>query len=147
THLCLFPTRLSSDLNVPVISGNVSMNNQSEGEAIFPTPIIEMVGLFETLEDITANSFQNAGDLVYLIGETDASFGGSEIQKLTSGNYEGQAPTFDLGVEKDRQAALLEAIQKGLVESAEDVSEGGLAVCLAESVIRSENLGTTIELI
>src|SRR5699024_12412190 len=61
-------------------------------------------------------------------------------------NYEGQAPTFDLGVEKDRQAALLEAIQKGLVESAEDVSEGGLAVCLAESVIRSENLGTTIEL-
>ena len=133
-------------LNVPVISGNVSMYNQSEGEAIFPTPIIGMVGLFETLEDITPNSFQNAGDLVYLIGETDASFGGSEIQKLTSGNYEGQAPTFDLGVEKDRQAALLEAIQKGLVESAEDVSEGGLAVCLAESVIRSENLGTTIEL-
>lgn len=133
-------------LNVPVISGNVSMYNQSEGEAIFPTPIIGMVGLFETLEDITPNSFQNAGDLVYLIGETDASFGGSEIQKVTSGNYEGQAPTFDLGVEKDRQAALLEAIQKGLVESAEDVSEGGLAVCLAESVIRSKNLGTTIEL-
>src|SRR5690625_5420666 len=71
-------------LNVPVISGNVSMYNQSEGEAIFPTPIIGMVGLFETLEDITPNSFQNAGDLVYLIGETDASFGGSEIQKVTS---------------------------------------------------------------
>src|SRR5699024_11602684 len=107
-----------------------SMNKETDVKATIPTEIIGMVDLFETLEDITPNSFQNACDLVYLIGETDASFGGSEIQKLTSGNYEGQAPTFDLGVEKDRQAALLEAIQKGLVESAEDVSEGGLAVCL-----------------
>src|SRR5699024_12447569 len=98
-------------LNVPGFSGNVSMYNPSEGEAIFPTPIVGMVGLFETLEDITPNSFQNAGDLVSLIGETDASFGGSDIQKLTSGNYAGQAPTSDLGVENDRQAALLRATQ------------------------------------
>ncbi len=133
-------------LDVPVISGNVSMYNQSEGEAIFPTPIIGMVGLFESLKDITPNSFQNAGDLVYVIGETDATFGGSELQKVVSGKYEGKAPAFDIGVEKNRQANLLKAIQDGLVESAEDVSEGGLAVCLAESVIRAEGLGAKIDL-
>ncbi|HLQ84402.1 MAG TPA: phosphoribosylformylglycinamidine synthase subunit PurL [Pseudogracilibacillus sp.] len=133
-------------LDVPVISGNVSMYNQSEGEAIYPTPIIGMVGLFESLKDITPNSFQNADDLVYLIGDTDATFGGSEIQKVVSGEYSGKAPNIDLDIEKNRQANLLTAIQQGLIESAEDVSEGGLAVCAAESVIRSENLGAELTL-
>lgn len=133
-------------LDVPVISGNVSMYNQSEGEAIFPTPIIGMVGLFESLEDITPNSFQNAGDLIYMIGETNATFGGSELQKVVLGKYEGKAPAFNLGVEKGRQENLLKTIQGGLIESAEDVSEGGLAVCLAESVIRAEGIGAKIDL-
>src|SRR5699024_4997512 len=133
-------------LDVPVISGNVSMYNQSEGEAIYPTPIIGMVGLFESLKDITLNSFHNADDLVYLIGDTYATFGGSEIQKVVSGEYSGKAPNIDLDIEKNRQANLLTAIQQGLIESAEDVSEGGLAVCAAESVIRSENLGAELTL-
>lgn len=133
-------------LDVPVISGNVSMYNQSQGEAIYPTPIIGMVGLFESLEDITPNSFQNAGDLIYMIGETDATFGGSELQKVVLGKYEGKAPAFNLGVEKGRQESLLETIQDGLIESAEDVSEGGLAVCLAESVIRAEGIGAKVDL-
>ncbi|HLR59822.1 MAG TPA: phosphoribosylformylglycinamidine synthase subunit PurL [Pseudogracilibacillus sp.] len=133
-------------LDVPVISGNVSMYNQSQGEAIYPTPIIGMVGLFESLEDITPNSFQNAGDLIYMIGETDATFGGSELQKVVLGKYEGKAPAFNLGVEKGRQESLLETIQDGLIESAEDVSEGGLAVCLAESVIRADGIGAKVDL-
>lgn len=133
-------------LDVPVISGNVSMYNQSEGEPIFPTPIIGMVGLFESLKDITPNSFQNADDLIYVIGETDATFSGSELQKVTLGKYEGKAPKLDLELEKNRQAKLLKAIQEGLVVSAEDVSEGGLGVCLAESVIRAKDLGANVDL-
>src|SRR5699024_12498873 len=117
-----------------------------QGEAIYPTPIIGMVGLFESLEDITPNSFQNAGDLIYMIGETDATFGGSELKKVVLGKYEGKAPAFNVGVEKGRQESLLETIQDGLIESAEDVSEGGLAVCLAESVIRADGIGAKVDL-
>lgn len=133
-------------LDVPVISGNVSMYNQSEGKAIFPTPIIGMVGLFASLKDITPNSFQNSADLIYMIGQTDATFGGSELQKIVENEYSGKAPELDLAVEKSRQDNLLKAIQAGLVESAEDISEGGLAVCLAESVIRADGLGAEVNL-
>src|SRR5699024_2938675 len=77
-------------LDVPVISGNVSMYNQSYGEPIFPTPIIGVVRLFESKEDVTPNSFQNAGDKVIVIGETDATFAGSELQGLLDGKYEGK---------------------------------------------------------
>ncbi len=133
-------------LDVPVISGNVSMYNQSEGKAIFPTPIIGMVGLFASLKDITPNSFQNSGDFIYMIGKTDATFGGSELQKIVENEYTGKAPKLDLAIEKSRQDNLLKAIQAGLVESAEDISEGGLAVCLAESVIRADGLGAEVNL-
>ena len=100
-------------LEIPVISGNVSMYNQSKGEAIFPTPIIGMVGLFESLKHITPNSFQNVGDLIYLIGEAKEEFGGSELQKIVAGKYSGKAPEIDLATEKERQEKLLQAIKAG----------------------------------
>lgn len=131
-------------LEVPVISGNVSMYNQSYGEPIYPTPIIGMVGLIDSKEHITPNSFQEAGDIIYLLGETKAEFGGSELQRLVEGDYSGKAPTIDLHVEKEQQNLLLEAIKLGVIQSAEDLAEGGLAVALAESVIRSENLGANV---
>lgn len=131
-------------LDVPVISGNVSMYNQSHGEPIYPTPIIGMVGLIENLEHVIPNSFQQAGDVIYVIGETKAEFGGSELQRLVSGNYSGKAPEIDLQKEKEQLQMLLEAIQKGLIQSAEDIAEGGLAVTLAESVIRSDGLGANV---
>lgn len=134
------------ELDVPVISGNVSMYNQSHGEPIFPTPIIGVVGLFESLDHITPNSFQNEGDVVYVVGEADHSFGGSEIQHHVDGKYEGKAPHIDLTIEKDRQAKLLQAIKAGVVASAEDIAEGGLAVALAENVIRAEGIGVNITL-
>ena len=133
-------------LEVPVISGNVSMYNQSYGEPIFPTPIIGVVGLFESLDHITPNSFQAAGDHVYVIGETDATFGGSELQQVLTGKYEGKAPAIDLQVEKARQDGLLQAIKAGVIESAEDVAEGGLGVTLAEKVIRANGLGINVTL-
>lgn len=133
-------------LEVPVISGNVSMYNQSYGKPIFPTPIIGVVGLFESLDHITPNSFQAAGDHVYVIGETDATFGGSELQQVLTGKYEGKAPAINLQVEKARQNGLLQAIKAGVIESAEDVAEGGLGVTLAEKVIRANGLGINVTL-
>ncbi|MBP2076559.1 phosphoribosylformylglycinamidine synthase subunit PurL [Oceanobacillus polygoni] len=133
-------------LETPVISGNVSLYNQSKGKSIFPTPIVGMVGLHESLEHITPSFFQRAGDVVYVIGETKAEFGGSELQNVTQGKYEGKAPVIDLDVEAKRQKELLTAIQSGLVQSAHDVAEGGLAVALAESVFSDKGLGTTVEL-
>lgn len=132
-------------LEVPVISGNVSMYNQSDGEPIFPTPIIGIVGLFESLDHVTPNAFQQAGDAVYVVGKAEAAFAGSELQFLLEQKYEGQAPKIDLVVEKDRQAKILQAIQTGLIASAEDVAEGGLAVALAENAIRSNHLGVHVQ--
>ncbi len=132
-------------LDVPVISGNVSMYNQSEGEPIFPTPIIGMVGLFESTDHVTPNAFQQAGDAVFLLGETEAEFAGSELQNIIENSYRGQAPKLDLQTEKTRQTALLKAIQAGIIASAEDVAEGGLAVALAESVIRANGVGADIQ--
>ena len=132
------------ELEVPVISGNVSMYNQSFGEAIFPTPIIGVVGLFESLEHVTPNSFQREGDVVYVIGEADNAFGGSELQHMLLGKYEGKAPEMNLEIERERQTKLLQAIQAGMIESAEDIAEGGLAVALAEKAIRANGVGVHV---
>ena len=131
-------------LETPVISGNVSMYNQSKDEAILPTPIIGMVGLIEHTKYVTPSHFQNNGDLVYLIGETFPEFGGSELQKIIAGKYSGKAPAIDLQVEAKRQNLLATAIREGLVVSAHDLSEGGLAVALAESLFKGQGLGAQV---
>lgn len=133
-------------LDVPVISGNVSMYNQSHGEPIYPTPIIGVVGVIDNLDHITPNALQAAEDIIYVIGEPDASFGGSELQFMLRGKHEGHAPKIDLEVEKERQDILLHAIGEGFIQSAEDLSEGGLGVALAENVIRAKGLGAQIAL-
>src|SRR5699024_6655009 len=121
-------------LETPVVSGNVSLYNQSNGRSIFPTPVVGMVGLIESLEYLTPNFFQEPGDLIYVIGETKAEFGGSELQNVVEGTYQGKAPSIDLQVEAERQKQLLAAIRQNLVQSAHDLAEGGLGVALAESV-------------
>ena len=131
-------------LKTPVIGGNVSLYNETSGEAVYPTPVVGMVGLVKDLDHITTQAFKNAGDLVYLLGETKDEFGGSELQKLTSGKIFGKAPELDLEVEEKNQKAVLKAIQEGLVASAHDLAEGGLAVALAESAIGSEGLGVKV---
>ncbi|SFE81340.1 phosphoribosylformylglycinamidine synthase subunit PurL [Trichococcus pasteurii] len=121
-------------LDTPVISGNVSLYNETDGEAVYPTPMIGMVGLIEDLAHITTQAFKAAGDRIVLIGETKADFNGSELQKMELGKIEGKLMDFDLAVEKENQANVLKAIKAGLIESAHDLSEGGLAVGLMESV-------------
>jgi phosphoribosylformylglycinamidine synthase len=133
-------------LSTPVIGGNVSLYNERSGEAIYPTPTVGMVGLVHDLGHITTQEFKQAGDLVYVIGETKAEFGGSELQKLLNdGRIFGPAPAIDLDVESKRQKQLLSAIQDGLVQSAHDVAEGGFAVAIAEALIGAKGLGANVK--
>ncbi|SDX96578.1 phosphoribosylformylglycinamidine synthase [Evansella caseinilytica] len=119
-------------LETPVIGGNVSLYNETNGEAVYPTPVIGMVGLIEHVDHITRQQFQNEGDAVYLVGEAGDDFGGSELQKMLEGTISGKAPALDLDVEKRRQEEVLTAIQNGTVASAHDLAEGGFLVALAE---------------
>lgn len=132
-------------LETPVIGGNVSLYNETAGVAIYPTPVIGMVGLIEDVDHITTQSFKNAGDVIYLIGETKPEFGGSELQKLVEGDISGKAPTLDLELEKRLQKQLLTAIRSGLVTSAHDVAEGGVSVALAECMTTGE-VGASVTL-
>lgn len=125
-------------LETPVISGNVSLYNESNQQAIFPTPIVGMVGLVENLAHVTTSQFKQAGDAIYLLGETKAEFGGSELQNVLEGRYYGKAPAIDLDVEASNQQAVLASIQQGFIASAHDLAEGGLAVALAESLFGTE---------
>ena len=133
-------------LNAPVIGGNVSLYNERSGVAVYPTPTIGMVGLVEDLAHVTTQEVKAAGDIVYIIGETATEFGGSELQKLINGEISGKAPALDLAVEAARQASILEAIRAGLVQSAHDVSEGGVAVALAEKTFSAQGLGVKVKL-
>ncbi|WP_214779193.1 phosphoribosylformylglycinamidine synthase subunit PurL [Exiguobacterium sp. s22] len=121
-------------LDTPVIGGNVSLYNESNGQAIYPTPVVGMVGLIEKPEHITTSFAKQAGDVVFLLGETKAEFGGSALQMLQDGSVSGHAPTLDLAEERQTQKVLLQAIREGLVTAAHDVSEGGLAAALPELV-------------
>ncbi|MGC6770217.1 phosphoribosylformylglycinamidine synthase subunit PurL [Enterococcus sp. LJL51] len=124
-------------LDTPVISGNVSLYNETDGKAIYPTPMIGMVGLIDDLAHVTTQEFKKADDLIYVVGETQADFNGSELQKMTLGRIEGKLMAFDLAQEKANQQIVLEAIRKGLVASAHDCSEGGLGVALAEACFKN----------
>ena len=124
-------------LNTPVISGNVSLYNETNGQAILPTPMIGMVGLIEDLAHITTQDFKAAGDFIYVVGATGDDFAGSELQKMLTDEISGTLD-FDLATEKMNQDFVLDAITSGLVQSAHDISEGGLAVALAESAFAGE---------
>jgi len=122
-------------LEVPVISGNVSLNNESNGEAIYPTPIIGMAGIIEDCDQLCTISFKNDGDLIALIGENKEEIGGSEYLKVFHDLEKGLPPQIDLSLEKSVQDACRESIQAGIISSAHDCADGGLAVTLAECCI------------
>ncbi|WP_166243964.1 phosphoribosylformylglycinamidine synthase subunit PurL [Paenibacillus turpanensis] len=133
------------ELNTPVIGGNVSLYNERARGAIYPTPVVGMVGLVHDLDHITTQGFKQEGDVIVVLGDTKAELGGSEFQYVVHGVTEGRPPVVDLAVEKKLLAAVLKAIQSGLVKSAHDVAEGGLAVALAESCI-SGRVGASVDL-
>ncbi len=123
-------------LDTPVVGGNVSFYNESFGEAIYPTPIIGMLGLLENVERRVASAFSREGDHVVLLGDTRDELGGSEFLKVVHGIVAGKPPTLDWDAEKAVQACVVRAAAAGLLTSAHDLSEGGLAVALAESCLQ-----------
>jgi phosphoribosylformylglycinamidine synthase len=122
-------------LGVPVISGNVSLNNESNGEAIYPTPIIGMAGIIENVQQLCTMSFKNDGDLIVLMGEHREEIGGSEYLNIIHHMEKGLPPNIDLCFEKSVQDACRESIQAGILSSAHDCADGGLAITLAECCI------------
>ena len=133
------------ELNTPVIGGNVSLYNENANGSIYPTPVVGMVGLVHDIDHITTQGFQKEGDIILLLGDTFAELGGSEFQTILHGVAEGRPPVLDLQVEKRLLSSVLGAIQSGLVQSAHDLSEGGLAVAIAESCI-SGHLGAQVNI-
>ena len=132
----------------PVTGGNVSFYNENPLGGIFPTPVIGMVGLIEDESFITTSAFSNAGDDIILLGKPRGDINGSEYLKQIHNITGDDAPYFDIDEEIRLQECCLEVIHNGLLHSAHDISEGGLAVSLAESVITSEEhtLGCEIAL-
>ncbi|GAC1447840.1 MAG: phosphoribosylformylglycinamidine synthase subunit PurL [Ktedonobacterales bacterium] len=131
-------------LGTPVISGNVSLYNESFGQAIYPTPVVGMVGLLEGRRP-TPSAFQVAGDVVALLGAWDVpvdGLGGSTYLAVIHGTVAGRPSALDLGRERAVQTLALEAIRADLIRSAHDCSDGGLGVALAECCIWS-GLGLT----
>ncbi len=121
--------------DTPVTGGNVSFYNESPSGAIYPTPVIGMVGLINDVSHITTSWFKNDGDFIMMLGTIKGELGGSEYLKLVHNLVAGDAPTIDLPFEKRVHNACLEAIRKGIVNSATDISDGGLAVAIAEACI------------
>ncbi|MBP5274380.1 MAG: phosphoribosylformylglycinamidine synthase subunit PurL, partial [Abditibacteriota bacterium] len=128
--------------NAPVISGNVSFYTETPNGTIFPTPTIGMCGLLEDVSKRMTSDFKNPGDDIYLLSGTPDTvpgfddLGGSEYLNCICGLAAGDAPYFDMDDELRVQECIREAIDKGLLTCAHDVSDGGLAVCLAECCIR-----------
>ncbi|HUU37904.1 MAG TPA: phosphoribosylformylglycinamidine synthase subunit PurL [Candidatus Desulfaltia sp.] len=122
---------------IPVTGGNVSFYNDTEGTSIHPTPVLGVVGLIDDLDKLVGPGFQEDGDSIVLLGENREELGGSEYLRTVHGLENGRPPGIDLEREKAVQELCREAIGKGLLRSAHDLSEGGLAVCAAECCLLS----------
>ena len=135
-------------LGTPVTGGNVSLYNESPAGAIYPTPVIGMVGLVEALEDVTRATFSTDGDSIVLLGEPSDEIGASEYLYRIHGLVAGPPPRCDLEAERRLIDALLAAIRTGHVRSAHDAADGGLAVALAECCIacRDRLIGAEVDL-
>ena len=122
---------------VPVVSGNVSLYNETDGRSIHPTPTVAMVGVVEDLGNTPQPGFARAGDRVVLLGRDAAEFGGSAYLRLLHGVERGRPPAVDLEAEARLAALVRTAARRGLLRSAHDLAEGGLAVALAEATFGS----------
>lgn len=133
------------ELETPVTGGNVSFHNETKGEAVYPTPVVGMVGLIKDVSQVTTIDFKKEGDIIILLGENKDELGGSTYISVIHGLEAGNSPEIDLELEKQVQKATLELIKEGLVSTAHDCAEGGLAVALAESCIAGK-IGADINL-
>ncbi len=123
--------------NTPVTGGNVSFYNESSltGTAIYPTPVIGMIGLLDNIDNLTGSTFQNAGDAILLLGDPNLTLDGSEYLVMQYATPGKTTPTFDLELEQRLQELLIELSAEGLLSSAHDISDGGMITALAEKAI------------
>jgi phosphoribosylformylglycinamidine synthase len=121
-----------SELSTPVVSGNVSLYNETNGVSVFPTPAIAMVGLNDDENKVLPSAFQKEGNHVVLIGETRGEFGGSLYIKELFGETVGKLPSFDYKTELALWELVIEANKVGLIASAKDVNLGGIAIALSK---------------
>ena len=133
-------------LEIPITGGNVSLYNETDGEAIQPTPVIGVVGVAENAARILGRVFRREGVAVVLLGQSRAELGGSEYLKVVHGQLCGQLPHLDLTLEAALHHLLAGAAADGLLESAHDCAEGGLAVALAECCFESGGIGLEVSL-
>ncbi|GAB3271844.1 phosphoribosylformylglycinamidine synthase subunit PurL [Arthrobacter pigmenti] len=123
------------ELGIPVTGGNVSLYNQTSGEAIQPTPVVGVLGLFDDVGRRTPSGWRDDGQAIYLLGTTADELDGSEWANLR-GHLGGQPPAVDLSIEKQLGEILINASRDGMIDAAHDVSEGGLAATLSEMALR-----------
>lgn len=135
-----------SVFETPVTGGNVSFYNESPDAAVYPTPVIGMVGLIEDLNHITTSYFKGDGDIIMQLGEDHGEIGGSEYLKRVHDTVSGDAPVLDLEKERRLHQLLLKAIREGIINSAHDCSDGGVFVTIAESCIinRDKKVGAKV---
>jgi len=124
------------ELGIPVTGGNVSFYNQTGDVAILPTPVVGVLGVIDDVTRRTPMSWRNAGDSIYLLGDTRDEFGGSEWAHL-QGHLGGVPPRVDLGQERALSRVLVDGSQSGVIRAAHDVSDGGVAQALVEMALRS----------
>ena len=124
--------------DTPVTGGNVSLYNENPSGAIYPTPTIGMIGVLDDVERHLTMPFKASGDTIILLGSNTDELGGSEYLKVIHGLVAGDAPAVDLDGERRLQECVLELVERGMLRSAHDCAEGGLAVCLAECALTAE---------
>ena len=126
-------------LNTPVTGGNVSFYNEFEGVAVFPSPVIGMIGLIENPEWITPQGFRDAGDQIILLGSPTTHLGGSQFFYALNKEIINPCPEIDLDFEKHLQKFILKMIRNKKIKSAQDISEGGLGIAISECIIFSKD--------
>jgi phosphoribosylformylglycinamidine synthase subunit PurL len=132
-------------LAVPVISGNVSFYNETEGTSIYPTPGVAMVGVIPNLSNLPDPWFQRAGDRIVLLGEDRSEFGGAAYLRLLHGIEQGRPPEVDLDAELRLAQLLRSLVARGLIRTAHDLSEGGFLLALAEACFGPQPVGARVE--
>ena len=128
-------------LHIPITGGNVSLYNETDGQAILPTPVLGVVGIIEDARRVVGRVFREAGAVVMLLGAPGGALGGSEYLKVMHGIVRGTPPELDLEAERALQQLVVELAEAGRLHSAHDCSDGGLAVALAECAFGSGGIG------
>lgn len=142
---CLGIKEACAKLNTPVIGGNVSLYNETNGVSVFPTPAIATVGVNEDQNRVLMSSFQKEGNALYLVGDTNTEFGGSLYMKEICDTVAGSIPAIDYDKELALWDLVIDANTKGLLAAAKDLSSGGAAICLAKMATTS-GLGCEVDM-